>query len=67
LQSVLNAYGVAVANGEAGSMTIHADTAYVINADGRVRWILDSDPGSSTAQQSSFSSLLVDKIDQVMH
>jgi hypothetical protein len=31
------------------------------------RWILNSDPGSSAADLSSFSSLLVSQIDQVMH
>ncbi len=67
LASVLNAYGVAVANGVAGSMTIHADLAYVINARGVTRWILNPDPGAGTAQQASFSNLLVSEIEQVMH
>jgi cytochrome oxidase Cu insertion factor (SCO1/SenC/PrrC family) len=67
LASVLNSYGVAVTNGVAGSMTIHADLAYVIDPAGVTRWILDADPGDSSAQQSSFSSELVAQIDQVMH
>ena len=67
LATVLNSYGVAVSNGVAGSMTIHADMAYVIDPSGVTRWILDADPGSSSAQQASFSSLLVAEIDQVMH
>jgi cytochrome oxidase Cu insertion factor (SCO1/SenC/PrrC family) len=67
LASVLNAYGVAVANGLAGSMTIHADLAYVISASGVTRWILNPDPGADTADQSSFSNLLVSEIEQVMH
>ena len=67
LARVLNSYGVAVTNGVAGSMTIHADLAYVIDPGGVTRWILDSDPGSSSAQQASFSNLLVAQIDQVMH
>jgi cytochrome oxidase Cu insertion factor (SCO1/SenC/PrrC family) len=66
LASVLNAYGVAVTNGVAGSMTIHADLAYVINPDGVTRWILNPDPGAGTAEQASFSNLLVSEIDQVM-
>jgi cytochrome oxidase Cu insertion factor (SCO1/SenC/PrrC family) len=67
LASVLNAYGVAVVNGAAGSMTIHADLAYVINSRGVTRWILNPDPGSGSAEQASFSNLLVSEIDQVMH
>jgi cytochrome oxidase Cu insertion factor (SCO1/SenC/PrrC family) len=68
LHSVLNAYGVAVANGVAGSMTIHADMAYVIDAHGVIRWIMNADPGPGTdTDQSSFSSLLVSELDQVMH
>jgi cytochrome oxidase Cu insertion factor (SCO1/SenC/PrrC family) len=67
LHSVLNAYGVAVANGTAGSMTIHADMAYVIDARGVIRRILIADPGDSSADHSSISNLLVSQIDQVMH
>jgi cytochrome oxidase Cu insertion factor (SCO1/SenC/PrrC family) len=67
LASVLNDYGVAVANSQAGSMTIHADLSYVIDADGVTRWIIPSDPGAGDADQASFSNLLVSEIDQVMH
>jgi cytochrome oxidase Cu insertion factor (SCO1/SenC/PrrC family) len=67
LTSVLNSYGVAVVNGVAGSMTIHADLSYVIDRRGVTRWILPSDPGSGSADQASFSNLLVSEIDQVMH
>jgi len=66
LASVLNAYGVSVVNGRAGSMTIHADLSYVISASGVTRWIIPSDPGSGTADQASFSNLLVSEIHQVM-
>jgi cytochrome oxidase Cu insertion factor (SCO1/SenC/PrrC family) len=67
LASVLNSYGVAVVNGVAGSMTIHADLSYVIDPHGVTRWILPSDPGSGAADRASFSTLLVSEIDQVMH
>jgi cytochrome oxidase Cu insertion factor (SCO1/SenC/PrrC family) len=66
LNSVLHSYGVAVTNGVAGSMTIHADLTYVIDPGGIIRWVIDSDPGASTADRSSFSSLLVAEMDQVM-
>ena len=67
LAAVLGSYGVAVINGTAGSMTVHADLAYVIDPDGVTRWIINADPGSNSADLSSFSSLLVTQIDQVMH
>jgi cytochrome oxidase Cu insertion factor (SCO1/SenC/PrrC family) len=66
LAAVLHSYGVAVVNGVAGSMTVHADVAYVIDPHGVTRWIINADPGSSSADRSSFSSLLVSQIDQVM-
>jgi cytochrome oxidase Cu insertion factor (SCO1/SenC/PrrC family) len=67
LATVLSSYGVAVVNGVAGSMTVHADLAYVIDPHGVTRWIINADPGSSSADLSSFSSLLVSQMDQVMH
>jgi cytochrome oxidase Cu insertion factor (SCO1/SenC/PrrC family) len=67
LAAVLNSYGVTVTNGVAGSMTIHADLAYVIDPGGVTRWILNADPGATSADRESFSSLLVSEIDQVMH
>jgi hypothetical protein len=48
-------------------MTVHADLAYVIDSHGVTRWIINADPGSSAADLSSFSNLLVSQIDQVMH
>jgi cytochrome oxidase Cu insertion factor (SCO1/SenC/PrrC family) len=67
LAAVLNSYGVAVVNGVSGSMTVHADLAYVIDPQGVTRWVINADPGSSAADRSSFSSLLVSQIDQVIH
>jgi cytochrome oxidase Cu insertion factor (SCO1/SenC/PrrC family) len=67
LAAVLTSYGVAVVNGVAGSMTVHADMAYVIDPNGVTRWIINADPGSGSADSSSFSNLLVSQIDQVMH
>jgi cytochrome oxidase Cu insertion factor (SCO1/SenC/PrrC family) len=67
LTSVLTSYGIAVANGIGGSMTIHADYAYVIDGRGITRWAINADPGPSSADRASFSSMLVSDIDQVMH
>jgi cytochrome oxidase Cu insertion factor (SCO1/SenC/PrrC family) len=66
LASVLRSYGVVVTNAPAGSMTVHADMAYVIDDRGITRWALNADPGPSSADRSSFSSLLVSDIENVM-
>ncbi len=67
LSAVLNAYGIAVDVTPAGGMVAHADTAYVIDAQGNSRLVLNDDPGSGAADASSFSSLLASEITQVMH
>jgi cytochrome oxidase Cu insertion factor (SCO1/SenC/PrrC family) len=67
LASALNAYGIAALVSPAGGMVAHADTAYVIDAQGNSRRILNTDPGAGSADASSFSSLLASEITQVMH
>jgi cytochrome oxidase Cu insertion factor (SCO1/SenC/PrrC family) len=67
LQRVWNAYGVLVGTVPAGSMIAHSDLAFVIDAQGRERDVLVDDPGPTNAFASSFSSLLLDRIDQVLH
>jgi len=67
LQRVWNSYGVLVGTVPAGSMIAHSDLAFVIDAQGRERDVLVDDPGPTNAFASSFSSLLLDRIDQVLH
>jgi cytochrome oxidase Cu insertion factor (SCO1/SenC/PrrC family) len=67
LQRVWNSYGVLVGTVPAGSMIAHSDLAFVIDAQGRERDVLVDDPGPTTTFASSFSSLLLDRIDQVLH
>jgi len=67
LAAVLNAYSVPIEVTPAGGMVAHADTAYVIDAHGLARRFIDDDPGSGSADASSFSSLLASEIIQVMH
>jgi cytochrome oxidase Cu insertion factor (SCO1/SenC/PrrC family) len=67
LQSVLNAYGIAAIITRGGGMVDHSDTAFVIDAHGILRRELGADPGSGSADASSFSSLLTSQIVQVMH
>jgi cytochrome oxidase Cu insertion factor (SCO1/SenC/PrrC family) len=45
----------------AGAMTLHNDLAYLIDRDGRVRRVINTDPGPGTAaSQSSFAVELAD-------
>jgi cytochrome oxidase Cu insertion factor (SCO1/SenC/PrrC family) len=67
LRHVWRSYGEAVISLPAGAMVGHSEYAYVIDADGRTRDLLDTDPGPSTsASESSFSVMLADTIRSVM-
>jgi cytochrome oxidase Cu insertion factor (SCO1/SenC/PrrC family) len=68
LRRVWSSYGVLVETAGAGAMIAHSDLAFVIDAQGNERAELATDPGNgSTASTSSFSSLLLDRIDLVLH
>jgi cytochrome oxidase Cu insertion factor (SCO1/SenC/PrrC family) len=68
LRQVWSSYGVLVETAGAGAMIAHSDLAFVIDAQGNERAELATDPGNgSTASASSFSSLLLDRIDLVLH
>ena len=56
LQRVWDSYGVEVDDVPAGAMIAHSDLAYVIDARGRERDILNSDPGPTAEFASSFAS-----------
>jgi cytochrome oxidase Cu insertion factor (SCO1/SenC/PrrC family) len=59
LQRVWKEYGIAAEVLPAGSMVGHPDVAYVIDQAGRVREVLNTDPGpGTTATRSSFAVLL---------
>jgi cytochrome oxidase Cu insertion factor (SCO1/SenC/PrrC family) len=66
LQTVWNDFGVGVAIAPAGGMVAHANLAYVIDASGNIRRIINADPGDGSSDQASFSSLLAAQITQVM-
>src|SRR5215472_14181365 len=67
LQQVWKDYGIAAVNLPAGSMIGHQDVAYVIDAAGHVRQVLNTDPGpGTTATKSSFSVLLADAARQAL-
>jgi cytochrome oxidase Cu insertion factor (SCO1/SenC/PrrC family) len=68
LRQVWNSYGVLVESAGSGAMIAHSDLAFVIDAHGNERAELEDNPGDgSTASTSSFSSLLLDRIDLVLH
>ncbi len=67
LRRVWRSYGEAVIYLPAGAMVGHGEYAYVIDADGHTRDVLDTDPGPATnATESSFSVMLADTIKSVM-
>ena len=66
LTSTWNEYGVAVLNFPGGAMIDHSDVAYVIDARGNDRRVLNTDPGVGSADDSSFAAVLASQITQVM-
>ncbi len=67
LRRVWRSYGEAVVYLPAGAMVGHSEYAYVIDAYGHTREVLDTDPGPATsALESSFSVMLADTIKSVM-
>jgi cytochrome oxidase Cu insertion factor (SCO1/SenC/PrrC family) len=66
LQKVWDDYGVTVQAAPAGGMIAHSDIVYVIDSEGRIRRILDADPGAADGPtESSFSGLLASQVSQV--
>ena len=67
LQRVWNSYGVLVSTVGAGAMIAHSDLAFIIDGHGRERGALIDDPGPTQTFASSFSSLLLSRINQVLN
>jgi cytochrome oxidase Cu insertion factor (SCO1/SenC/PrrC family) len=67
LEHVWDSYGVLVSAETAGAMVAHSDLAFVIDPQGRERDALIDDPGPTQPYASSFSSLLLSRIDDVVH
>ena len=65
LQRVWNSYGVVVQTAAAGAMVAHSDLAFVIDSQGRERDALIDDPGPTQTYASSFTSLLLSRIDAI--
>ncbi len=63
LRRVWDSYGIEVDTIANGAMVAHSDLAFVIDGHGRERDALIDDPGPSQVFASSFSSLLLSRID----
>ena len=67
LRHVWASYGEAVVSLPGGAMIGHSEFAYVIDARGHTRYILDTDPGPATeATKSSFSVMLANSIESAL-
>jgi len=67
LRQVWASYGQEVVYLPGGSMVGHSEFAYVIDATGRARYVLDTDPGPGTeATSSSFAVILANTIKSVI-
>jgi cytochrome oxidase Cu insertion factor (SCO1/SenC/PrrC family) len=63
LERVWAAYGATVAYSPGGAMVAHSEYTDVIDANGQIRYILDTDPGPATeATQSSFAVTLANAL-----
>jgi len=67
LRQVWASYGIEVVSLPGGAMVGHSEFAYVIDATGRTRYVLDTDPGPETeATSSSFAVVLANTIKSVI-
>ena len=66
LQRAWNSYGILVQTIANGAMIAHTDLSFVIDAHGQERDALIADPGPTQSTASSFSSLLLGRINQVL-
>jgi cytochrome oxidase Cu insertion factor (SCO1/SenC/PrrC family) len=67
LDRVWHGYGIEADVTPAGAMVAHSELAYLIDAHGRTREVLSTEPGNGDASQSSFSVYLADALHHVIH
>ena len=67
LQRVWSSYGVLVNTVGAGAMVAHSDLAFIIDGHGRERDALIDDPGPTQEFASSFSSLILSRINDTLN
>ena len=67
LSRVWSSFGVQVAFAPGGAMIAHSDLSFVIDPAGRMRYIINSNPGPGTeASRSSFAALLANELRAVL-
>jgi cytochrome oxidase Cu insertion factor (SCO1/SenC/PrrC family) len=67
LEAVWQSYGIEVAVSSGGAMIAHNDLAYVIGTNGKMRYILNTDPGPGTSTtRSAISVTFADTIRAVL-
>ena len=66
-QRVWNAYGIQVGVSPAGSMIAHGEETFIIDGRGRTRVIMDAQQGEGAASESSFTVLVNNEIERVLH
>jgi cytochrome oxidase Cu insertion factor (SCO1/SenC/PrrC family) len=66
LEHVWEHYGIAADVLPAGAMVAHSDLAYLIDARGRTREVLSTEPGTGSASNSSFSVYLAAALQRVV-
>jgi cytochrome oxidase Cu insertion factor (SCO1/SenC/PrrC family) len=67
LEQVWEHYGIVADVEPAGAMIAHSDLAYLIDAHGRTREVLSTEPGNGAASSSSFSEYLASALERVIH
>ncbi|HYA68435.1 MAG TPA: SCO family protein, partial [Acidimicrobiales bacterium] len=60
-------YGIEASVAPAGAMVAHSELTYLIDAHGQTREVLGTDPGNGSAASSSFSVLLANELERVVH
>ncbi|MDA8074534.1 MAG: SCO family protein [Actinomycetota bacterium] len=66
LAAVWKAYGIEVDVAPAGAMVNHSEIVFVIGPQGRMRAVLNSDPGVTQSARSSMATLISDELRAVM-
>ena len=66
LERVWKAYGIEVEVAPAGAMVNHSEIVFVIGPRGRMRVVLNSDPGVTASARSSMAALVSEELRAVM-
>jgi cytochrome oxidase Cu insertion factor (SCO1/SenC/PrrC family) len=66
LTRLWNDYGIEVGTSSAGGMSAHNDLVFVIGPTGRIRSVIQADPGPSAATASSLATLVAGEVHRVL-